>query len=49
MKKIVFGIDISSKTLDICKKEAGKNEFYTIENEVSAIKKFFKKTDSSKC
>jgi transposase len=43
MKKIVFGIDISSKTLDICKKEAGKNEFYTIENEVSAIKKFFKK------
>lgn len=43
MKKIVFGIDISSETLDICKKEAGKNEFYTIENEVSAIKKFFKK------
>lgn len=43
MKKIVFGIDISSKTLDICKKVDGKNEFFVIENEISSIKKFFKK------
>jgi transposase len=43
MKKLIFGIDISSKTLDICRKEDGKCEFFVIENEIKTIKGFFKK------
>lgn len=43
MKKIIIGIDISSKTLDICLQEEGKAEFFTIANEVKAIHAFFKK------
>lgn len=42
MKKIVFGIDVSSKTLDICKSADGKCESFVIANEVPAIRKFFK-------
>lgn len=43
MKKIIIGIDISSKTLDICLQKEEKNEFVTIANEVKAINGFFKK------
>jgi len=43
MKKITFGIDISSKTLDICKKDDENNEFFKIKNEITEIKKFFRK------
>ncbi|KAF2325776.1 IS110 family RNA-guided transposase [Flavobacterium daemonense] len=41
MKNIIIGIDISSKTLDICVKEESIN-YFSIENSVSAIKRFFK-------
>lgn len=43
MKKIIIGIDISSKTLDICLQKDGKPEFFTIANDVKAINGFFKK------
>lgn len=43
MKKIIIGIDISSKTLDICLQKEGKTELTTIANEVKAIHVFFKK------
>ena len=43
MKKIIIGIDISSKTLDICLQKEGKTEFVTIANDVKAINGFFKK------
>jgi transposase len=43
MKKIIIGIDISSKTLDICLQKNGKTEFITIANELKAIHLFFKK------
>lgn len=43
MEKIVIGIDISAKTLDICVKTIDKKEFFKIENSVSKIKIFFKK------
>ncbi|UUF14611.1 MULTISPECIES: IS110 family transposase [Flavobacterium] len=42
MKNIIIGIDISSKTLDICIKEQSLN-YYSIENNVQAIKRFFKR------
>ncbi|WP_108422359.1 transposase, partial [Flavobacterium sp. WLB] len=42
MKNIIIGIDISSKTLDICIKEESLN-YYSIENNVQAIKRFFKR------
>jgi transposase len=42
MKNIIIGIDISSKTLDICVKEESLN-YFSIENNVPAIKRFFKK------
>lgn len=42
MKKTAIGIDISSKTLDICVKSELGEEFFVIENEISAIKKFLK-------
>ena len=42
MKKTAIGIDISAKTLDICVKSEFGEEFYVIENSISAIKKFLK-------
>lgn len=42
MKNIIIGIDISSKTLDICVKEESVN-YFSIENKIQAIKHFFKK------
>jgi len=41
MKNIIIGIDISSKTLDICIR-AEQINYFTIENKVQAIKRFFK-------
>lgn len=43
MKKIIIGIDISSKTLDICLQKEGSEEHFTIANQVKAIHGFFKK------
>lgn len=43
MKKIIIGIDISSKTLDICLQKEGLTEHITIANQVKAIHTFFKK------
>lgn len=42
MKKIFIGIDISSRTLDICVKSDGKVQYFNIENEPKAIRVFFK-------
>ena len=42
MKNIIIGIDISSKTLDICVKEESIN-YFSIENNVQVIKRFFKR------
>ncbi|MXO07501.1 IS110 family transposase [Flavobacterium sp. HBTb2-11-1] len=42
MKNIIIGIDISSKTLDICVKEESVNHF-SIENTVPAIRRFLKR------
>lgn len=41
MKNIIIGIDISSKTLDICTKDEVVN-YFSIKNSVPAIKRFFK-------
>lgn len=43
MEKIVIGIDISAKTLDICVKRADKKEFFKMENSVVKIRAFFKR------
>ena len=43
MKKITIGIDISSKTLDICLQKDGKTSVVKIANDVKAINSFFKK------
>jgi transposase len=43
MKKIFIGIDISSKTLDICLKTDGKVEYFNIQNQLKPIRLFFKK------
>jgi Transposase and inactivated derivatives len=43
MKKIFIGIDISSKTLDICVKIDGKVQYFNIQNEIKAIRSLFKK------
>jgi len=43
MKKIFIGIDISSKTLDICVKIEDKIEYFCIQNEPKSIRLFFKK------
>lgn len=42
MEKIVIGIDISSKTLDICVKRSAELKYFVIGNEIRAIKGFFK-------
>jgi transposase len=46
MKKIIIGIDISSKTLDICVNTEGSSEHFRIANQVRAIHSFFKKLAS---
>lgn len=43
MKKIIIGIDISSKTLDFCVKVGQEVKHQVIKNEISSIQKFFKK------
>lgn len=43
MEKIVIGIDISAKTLDICIKKSNDHSFEVIDNDSKAIKIFFKK------
>jgi transposase len=43
MEKIFIGIDISSKTLDICLKNEGTVRYFTIPNELKPISTFFKK------
>lgn len=43
MEKLVIGIDISAKTLDICIKRSDNYVFEIVENESKAIKLFFKK------
>src|SRR5690606_4967764 len=43
IKKIIIGIDISCKTLDICLKQGEKLSYSTIYNELTSIKGFFKK------
>ena len=42
MKNIIIGIDISSKTLDICVKKEEEVEHYVIENSLKDVKKFLK-------
>lgn len=42
MKNVVIGIDISSKTLDICIKQGGQQTHSVIDNELKSIKSFFK-------
>jgi transposase len=42
MKNIIIGIDISSKTLDICIKDSELN-YFCIENKTQVIKRFLKK------
>ena len=41
MKNIFIGIDISSKTLDICIKEGGLSNSIVIDNNIVSCKKFF--------
>ncbi|WP_456420842.1 hypothetical protein [Lutibacter sp.] len=43
MKNFIIGIDISSKTLDICVKEQQGLTHFEIENSKKAIQKFFNK------
>ncbi|RZK54803.1 MAG: IS110 family transposase [Pedobacter sp.] len=43
MKKIFMGIDISSRTLDICLKTDGKVRYFNIQNDPKAIRPFLKK------
>lgn len=40
MKKVIIGIDISSKTLDICLQHGGQAGYFTIDNELKSIKNF---------
>lgn len=42
MKNIIIGIDVSSKTLDICVKTEDNIEHFNIKNTPSSIQKFFK-------
>ena len=43
MKNFIIGIDISSKTLDICVKEQQELTHFEIENSQKTILKFFNK------
>lgn len=42
MKSIFVGIDVSKRTLDVCVKGSGKEQFFKIENKSSSIKNLFK-------
>lgn len=42
MENIIIGVDISSKTLDICIKSKGSLNYFTIDNTIPAIKGFLK-------
>ena len=42
MKKIIIGIDISAKTLDLCIKKGNSKEFVELENTTKSIRKFLK-------
>ena len=42
MKNIIIGIDISSKTLDICLKNGSQIEYDKIDNTQKSIRTFFK-------
>lgn len=42
MKNIIIGIDISSKTLDVCVKEGQEINYLAIENNAKTIKRFLK-------
>ncbi|NJB83752.1 IS110 family RNA-guided transposase [Wenyingzhuangia aestuarii] len=48
MQNIIIGIDISSKTLDICLKQEKLIEYYKIENTQKSIRKFFKSYQEEK-
>ena len=48
MQNIIIGIDIGSKTLDICVKELENVEHFCIENTQKEIKKFFKSYSKQK-
>lgn len=48
MKKLIIGIDISSKTLDICIKKDNEYLYENLSNEVKSIKKFFKTISKEK-
>lgn len=43
MKSIYVGIDVSKRTLDVCLKGSGKEQFFKIENKSHRIKNLFKK------
>ena len=43
MKNIVIGIDISSKTLDLCVQKKNRIDYFVIENRIKTIKTFFNK------
>lgn len=43
MKNIVIGIDVSSKTLDLCVQKKNRIDYFVIENRVKTIKTFFNK------
>lgn len=43
MKNIVIGIDISSKTLDLCVQKGNRIDYFVIENRSKSIKSFFNK------
>lgn len=43
MKNIVIGIDISSKTLDLCVQKKNRIDYFVIDNRIKTIKTFFNK------
>jgi len=48
MKNIIIGIDVSSKTLDICVKNEKEVTYFIIENTLKEIKKFLRPFDKTK-
>ena len=47
MKKIIIGVDVSAKTLDICVKDENKLSNLKIENTIFGIRTFLKKYNKS--
>lgn len=45
MKSIYVGIDVSKRTLDICLKSSGREQYLKIENKINSIKRVFKRLD----